>query len=345
MISKQNPKSYLSPFDKLINSVLNRIVKDFRIGTLLLSLLLYINILLFFGEFLKISCNYFILLPMITISFIFGLPGGFLIGTLALPLNLLMFFLMDHMEYLPENLYIAEIAGILVGIILGYQSEYFSKLNREIEIRISMENRLRISLSDKDILLKEVNHRVRNNLNIITSLIQLHSNNVNHPVFTAECRKLKERIFSISLIHEQLFLENQPLVLDLTHYMDKLMDNLVYSMKGQDVRLIKQWPDHPMPFSSERVQYLGLILHEVVMNSLKHGFLPDHNAELTISLDEKENNSYSLHITDNGPGFDLDKSENGLGLRLVDTLSQHLNGRIRWENVNGCSFHLNFSKK
>jgi two-component sensor histidine kinase len=345
MISNQCSKSILTPFDKKINFILFRILNNHKYKSLFIALALYVIILLIFGDFLKISCNYFVLIPLIAFSFVYGFPGGLLFGMMALPLNIMMFYMMGQMSFVPDNLYIAELSGLLVGGIIGYQSEYFMKLIKEIEVRRTAESLLRESLEDKELLLKEVNHRVRNNLNIIKSLIQLHSNKMDHPVFREECDKLKDRVFSISLIHEQLFLENQPLMLDLPRYMDTLLDNLVLSIKKQDVCLNRQWPNTGMPISSYRVLYLGLIVHEVVMNSLKYGCPADGTTEIFISLDDLGRNQYLLRISDNGSGFDPQTSAKGLGLRMIETLSQHLDGSVHWEFDEGCCFFLEFSNK
>ena len=220
-------ESYFTPLDNYLTMLHRQYIGRNRFLSILLSLIVYISILLIWGKFLKISSNYFILLPIISVTIYFGLAGGIIAGSLGLPLNLLVFRLMGHPEYAPASLIVAEASGILVGLVMGYLSDYFNKLNREIHKRRITEEQLRRTLADKEILLQEVNHRVRNNLNIIKSLIKLQTNRVDEPFFKEECEKLSQRIFSISLVHEQLFQKDNPIYLDLKDYLTVLLENLV----------------------------------------------------------------------------------------------------------------------
>ncbi len=321
---------------------LYKLMNDYKAATLILPLALYVIILLLFGDFLKISSNYFVIFPLMAFSFVFGLPGGFASGVLALPANLLIFKFQGHLDYAPANIVIAECTGIIIGIAMGFQSEFFTGMLREIEQRVRTESRLRSILKEKDTLLSELNHRVRNNLNIITSLIQLHSNKTDHPYFREELSKLKDRVYSMSLVHEQLFMENQPLFLDVPRYLDSLLDNMVLSLNRPDLKLSKKWPDESIPLNSDRVLYLGLIVHEAVLNSIKYGETPGRNSELSLSITIEEDNSYTLMIEDNGPGFDPEGVEKGLGLRLIEALCVQLKGSYSWEGEAGSTFRLNF---
>jgi len=336
------PEYRIPVHNRSVHALLYKLKVDYKAGTLLISATLYASILLLFGDFLKISSNYFVVLPLLAFSFIFGLPGGLVSGVLALPTNLIIFKFLGHLEYAPDNLLIAESTGILMGTFLGVLSQYFMGMLREIDQRVQTEARLRAILQEKKTLLSEVNHRVRNNLNIITSLIQLHSNKVDDPAFREECDHLRNRVYTISLVHEQLFLENQPLFLDLSSYIDSLLDNMLVSMNCRDLVLKKHWPEQNISLSSDRVISLGLIVHEVVMNSIKYGVLPGRDFILSISMDRQEDESFLLRIDDNGPGFDPEEAEKGLGLKLIESLSGHLGGTSRWEKGDGSSFLLSF---
>jgi len=342
MKKEHSPEHSIPLHDRSVHAFLYKIMNEYKSIALLISVALYVSILLIFGDFLKISCNYFVVLPLMAFSFVFGLPGGLVSGILALPANLLIFKFQGHMEYAPDNLVIAESTGIIMGAVLGFLSEYFTGMLEEIDQRIHTEARLRSILKEKDTLLSEVNHRVRNNLNIITSLIQLHSNNVDDPVFKMECSKLKDRVYSISLVHEQLFLENQPLFLDVSKYIESLLENLILSLNRQDLKVQGKWTDGPVSLGSDRVLYLGLILHEVVMNSVKYGCVPGKDSIISVSMEKEEDGSFSLKIEDNGPGFNPEKVEKGLGLRLIDTLCSQFGGYSSWDKGTGSTFRLNF---
>ncbi len=300
--------------------------------------------MLFLGNSLKISSNYFIILPLAVITSSFGLVGGVIFGPLALPLNLLMFSILGHPEYAPENLYIAEISGIAIGVIMGYLSDFFDKMNREIQKRRITEEQLRRTLSDKEVLLEEVHHRVRNNLNIIKSLISLQEHRISDPVFKGECEKLRNRIFSISLVHDQLFQQGHSSRLDLREYLTSLLDNLMsYSVKS-GIDLVTRWPDEEISLISDKAIYLGLIVHEVVLNAIKYAFQNTDFPQITFTLECRDDRIF-LKIEDNGSGYSGGISSDGLGIKLINSLTSQLNGESSFQNRGGTQFLMNFPVK
>jgi two-component sensor histidine kinase len=339
---KTKPFFDMKLLDRRLSSFLRLVSSRYKAATIASSFAVYTLVLFFFGDFLKISCNYFVLLPLLAVSFVGGFRGGLIGGLLALPLNLFSFGLMGHPEYQPASLVIAEAFGIFVGSSTGYLSEFFYRLIEENEFRKATEKKLRETLEEKDLLFRELNHRVKNNLNIIKSLIQLHANRAEEPLFKEECRRLQDRVFSISLIHDQLYLEGQPLHQDITSYLDSLLDNILSSLGDHNIILTKSWSAGRFRLDRERILYLGLIVHEVMMNSMKYAAPEGEYLKLRFALEDCGTDRICLSIADNGPGFDPDHRHSGLGLRLVKTLSTQLNGRILWQNHQGTSFRLTF---
>ena len=135
------------------------------------------------GTYLGISANYFVILPVLIVSLVCGFPGGLIAGVCALPANLFLFWLLGHAEYSPASKIIAELSGVFVGSAFGFLSDYFRKMIREMEKRKEAERELRRSLGEKEILLRELQHRVKNNLNLIKGLIQLQRNRSSDPAF------------------------------------------------------------------------------------------------------------------------------------------------------------------
>ncbi|MDC7240612.1 MAG: histidine kinase dimerization/phosphoacceptor domain -containing protein [Spirochaetales bacterium] len=333
--------NYFSPLDRMFSRLHILIYKHLRWRAIFLSLLLVSAVFIFFSDDLKISSNYFILIPLFVSGMAYGLPGGLIAGILALPFNLLLFYIIGHPDYAPASLTIPEIFGISVGMIVGYLSDYFRKLNSEIKRREKTEKQLRELVAEKELLLKEINHRVRNNLGIISSIIQLQSNRVENPQFREEYRKLKLRIRSISLVHEQLYMENQPELLDIRNYLETLTGNLLDSYDETQIKFIFRKPVEPMILSSTRMLDLGLIVQEVIINSFKYAF-PEHS-EGTLSLDlNRKGDQYIIVIEDSGPGFSKNEIHPGLGTKLIQSLSSSLEGSYSWSSSNGCRFILTF---
>ena len=332
---------YFSPLDKLLTIIHRSLFLRYKKLSIIASFAMYVSIMLFLGNLLRISSNYFILLPLMTVIFSYGLVGGVVIGLLGLPLNLLMFHILGHPEYAPESLIIAELFGIIIGVAMGYLSDFFSKLNREIHKRRITEEKLRKTLADKEILLEEIHHRVRNNLNIIKSLISLQLSRVSDPAFKEECEKLKQRIFSISLVHDQLFHQNNSVSLDLKEYLSSLLDNLLSLSIQPGVRLDSVWPQDPLSIESDKAIYIGLIVQEVVINALKYAFQGTEFPELNFKL-ALQDDQIHISITDNGCGFDPAESSDGLGMKLIYSLSCQLNGSFGYKKGRGTVFTLDF---
>ena len=340
---------YFTPLDNFLAMLHRQYIGRNKFLSICLSMAIYISILLIWGNSLKISCNYFILLPIISVTICYGLAGGFIAGSLGLPINLLAFYIMGHPEYAPASLVVAEVSGILVGLVMGYLSDYFDKLNREIHKRRITEEHLRRTLADKEILLQEVNHRVRNNLNIIKSLIQLHKNRVDDPLFLEECEKLSQRIFSISLVHEQLYREGNSVSLDLKDYLSVLLENLVSGSGRGSIDLKTCWPEGDHPLISDRVISLGLIVHEVIINSMKYAFKGVDFPQITFDL-ALNNDLYQIIIRDNGTGVEegggMESSKgNGLGMKLISSLTAQIGGTAQFRSDKGMVFHLTFPSK
>ncbi|MDC7235441.1 MAG: sensor histidine kinase [Spirochaetales bacterium] len=329
----------INQLDKLVSRIHKEVYHRFPWQTVLVCFSIYLFTILHFHEYLKISCNYFVLLPLTAAAVAYGFPGGIIAGVLALPINLIFFYQLGHPEYAPESHVIAFISGILMGTILGYLSDYFRKLTNEIERRIQVESDLRDALSDKDVLLSEINHRVRNNLGIINSLIQLHANRISREDQKKEFEKLRKRVLSISQVYEQLYMENQTLTLDIRNYLESLITNLIEAAGDCTIDLKVTKPSQEVLLNSDRVLHLGLIAQEIVMNSLKYAFTPACEGELILRM-EISGSNLLVEIKDSGPGFDQEQVERGLGTRLIDALSHSLNAEHSWECGEHCSFKI-----
>jgi two-component sensor histidine kinase len=293
------------------------------------------------GPVLGVSANYLVILPVMVCAIAFGVWGGLAAGIVALPANLLFFSLLGHAEFSPASKPIAEVSGIVLGAVLGYLSDYFRKLDAEITLRVWTEESLVLALRDKDVLLKEVNHRVRNNLNIIKSLIRLQASRSKDPLFTAATKHLQQRIFAISLVHEQLFSESEPSSIKPSEYLSQLVGNITSGYGGGkaiDVGLAVR-DDGALPVES--AASLGLILNEIVTNSIKHAF--DGTEKPSIRLEfGREGDRWILSVKDNGSGFDGRAAEEGLGMKLIEALCRQIDGACAWSNSSGTLFRLEF---
>lgn len=333
-------KSYRISDYKLIK-IHEHLYSKHKFSIIFLAFSIYVSVVILLGEKLTISSNYFILLPLIVIAISFGFRGGAFAGLLSLPLNLLLFSFINHREYAPRSLIIAEISGIVVGSVLGYISDFFTIMKKEIKKREDSENALKNIVREKEILLNEINHRVKNNLSLIKSLIQLQTNRLESPALSKEMKKLSHRIISISLVQELLFTQDSIDVLDFRKYLSEIIDNLLSAYNDNEIIYELIFEDKPLILESRKITSLGLIVNEIITNAEKYAFSRNIQPKLIIRLTCSEEN-FRLSFKDNGPGFPEQPDQSGLGLKLIKTLTSSLEGHMEIINNKGTEFLFNF---
>jgi two-component sensor histidine kinase len=218
------------------------------------------------------------------------------------------------------------------------------ELKQEIAKRKLAEEQIRAILSEKDLLLKEVQHRLKNNLQLITTLIDLHSDYTNDNKMQNVLVDIQNRIKSMALIHEQIYQSKRVAKIDFKEYLKNLVD-YIFDSYGISKRAIKpeiRGSDCSLCVNS--VINCGLIAHELVSNALKHGFPNGRQGVMFINMYSK-NNNFNLIIGDNGIGFPKNFSFQKittLGLQLVISLTQQLNGRVKLDRRGGTEFKIAF---
>jgi PAS domain S-box-containing protein len=205
--------------------------------------------------------------------------------------------------------------------------------------------RLSNSLDEKVVLLKEVHHRVKNNLQIISSLLNLQSQYIKEENVHEVFKESQNRIRSMALIHEKLYQTSNMSRLNFAGYVHELVMNLLHSYDTTG-KVNFRMDIEDVLLNIDTAITLGLSINEVVSNSLKHAFPAHRQGEVYISLKEISKDNFSLIISDNGKGLpeDVDfRNTSSLGLQLVNTLIEQLDGTIEMENNNGTRFIITFS--
>lgn len=212
---------------------------------------------------------------------------------------------------------------------------------------------LAAALEDKEILLKEVQHRVKNNLQVICSLLRLQGARIDEQARRGFEESLR-RIQSLSLLHELLYRSEQPARINLADYLRQLCDGLVRSENPTGARLVVEAQDWTVDV--DQATPLALIASELVSNALLHAFPGGHSGTVTVRLDNPLDEGMCLTIHDDGVGLppDLPPSgpmartegprrrgaSSGLGLVLVQALATQAGGKLRIDRSHGTAFHL-----
>jgi len=227
-------------------------------------------------------------------------------------------------------------------------NETIYELSQEVEYRKEVESRLKDTLATKEILFKEITHRVKNNMQIISSLINLQKSNL-----SAEAgeflEQISRRIHSMALIHETLYKTNEFEKIQYDGYLQSLIDYIRESYHSENITFKLKADKSLLPLSVGTS--LGMIVMELVSNSMKHAF-PDKSAKGTVEIAfiKIEKGHYRLTISDNGTGIPKDvdfRNTKTLGLQLVFGLLEQIDGSISLEQKDGegCVFVIEFGFK
>jgi len=219
--------------------------------------------------------------------------------------------------------------------------------SRNIDDRKHAEEQIKTSLEEKEVLLKEIHHRVKNNMQIISSLLSLQSRYITDENYLAIFKESQNRVRSMAMIHEGLYRTHNLARINFEKYIQNLIYGL-FSSYGIDKNIINAKMDlNEVLLDIDTAIPCGLILNELVTNSLKHAFPEGMKGEISVLLSQ-EGKKLKIVVVDNGIGFpeniDFQNTES-LGLQLVNTLVDQLNGKIKLEKYNGTKFIFTLEKK
>lgn len=199
-------------------------------------------------------------------------------------------------------------------------------------------------LQDKEMLMKEIHHRVKNNLMVISSLLNLQSRYIKDEKSKEIFKESQNRAQSMALIHERLYRSTNMKSIDFADYIRSLTRDLFNTYSTQEDRIDLKMDVEDVEVDIDNAVPLGLIINEIVTNSLKYAF-PDENAG-TISISfHKQKDQYLLEVSDDGIGipeeFEVEKSDS-LGMMLINSLTYQIGGELEMERSPGTTFRIKF---
>ncbi|MFB2835780.1 histidine kinase dimerization/phosphoacceptor domain -containing protein [Floridanema evergladense] len=218
---------------------------------------------------------------------------------------------------------------------------------RDITERKEAERKILLALEEKEILIKEIHHRVKNNLHVIISLLNLQIHNINDPKLLEIFNDSQNRIYTMALIHEQLYQSEDLGKVRLDKYIQGLIGNLCTSfyIGSKSIKLMVE--AEPLSLNLETAIPCGLIINELITNVYKHAFPNGRDGEVKVQLFQSDEQQFNLIVADNGIGIpatvDL-QNPTSLGLKLVQILAKQLKASLEFSFQTGTVAKLTFKQ-
>ncbi len=216
---------------------------------------------------------------------------------------------------------------------------------RDITEKKQAEEKLRASLQEKEVLLKEIHHRVKNNLQIISSLLNLQSQHIRDPAALEMFQESRMRVRSMAMVHEKLYRSKDLAHVDFKEYIHSLAYHMfqVYGVSSEAIALTIEVGDVFLDINSAIP--CGLLVSELISNTLKHAFPDGRRGEVRVRMEPVTDGFIELTVSDNGIGLEKDfdlKNTESFGLQLVDMLTEQLQGTVAIDHNGGTSFKVRF---
>ncbi|MCP4677422.1 MAG: PAS domain S-box protein [Deltaproteobacteria bacterium] len=221
-------------------------------------------------------------------------------------------------------------------------------VSRDLTQRMEAEERIKTSLKEKEILLQEIHHRVKNNMQVITSLLNIQANGIKNKKYADMFKESQERIRSMAIVHEILYQTDNFADINLKEYIKALLNSLYRSYKSKPDKIKLTIEVEDVSIELESAIPCGLIINELVSNALKYAFPEEREGKIRVALNSINENEILLEVSDNGVGIpeELDiRNTESVGLYLVKILAENqLEGKIELSRIDGTNFLIKFEK-
>jgi two-component sensor histidine kinase len=246
--------------------------------------------------------------------------------------------------YLWKNTLVGIFMSVVILLLLVLAFFIYRGLQRQRVINELLErqkNEVTVKNAEKQAMLKEIHHRVKNNLQIVSSLLRFQSREVEDPKIVQMFEDAQNRIISMAMIHEKMYRSEDLKNINIQEHFTSLIEDLVegYSVGniiGLDVRVDK------VDFGIKTLVPLGLVVNEIVNNSLKHAFNEGESGMINLHLRQVEGQKFEMTIGDNGAGFIKQETQRGLGTELIEIFVAQLDGSVEKFDNGGTQYVINF---
>lgn len=219
------------------------------------------------------------------------------------------------------------------------------KLQAEVLERQQAEKAVIKSLKEKELLLKEIHHRVKNNLCIVSSLLEFQADFIDNPQIVKMICDSKNRVMTMALIHEELHSQTNLSRIDFQHYVTTLSENLINYYLSQKINLTVN--AQQVYLNIETANSCGLIINELISNAVEHAFPGDSQGDILLEFTQDDLEHFTLKVKDDGIGFtdvNLFYESESLGINLVTTLVEQLEGKLEVKSDCGTEVKITFKE-
>lgn len=235
---------------------------------------------------------------------------------------------------------------VLVLVLFGIGILFYFRIRNKNALLEFQKTTISKSLFEKEILLKEIHHRVKNNMQVISSLLNLQKNTTENKEVEYVIGETQNRIQAIALVHQKLYQSKDIEGVNFEGYLTELIDLQmnVFDNKKAPLNLVVNVPEG-IQIKLDLAISLGLIISEIITNAFKYAFKNSDNPKLIVRLIENNGGNYELNIRDNGPGVPdnyLTSENDSLGKELIEVLTEQINGALDYKFEDGASFYINF---
>ena len=242
-----------------------------------------------------------------------------------------------------QNTVLFTIAALVLIAVAGSFFYWKSRISKKSNLLLQSKNaEIDNSLREKSLLLKEIHHRVKNNLQLIISLLNIQARENNHAAVDDFLEKGRGRIISMALIHQNLYEADNLAKVNFQQYLDHLIasNTAIYGAEMEAIAINTDAGN--LNFDVETSIPLGLIINELLCNAMKYAFKEQHGGRIVIRLSQGTAGNYILYFSDNGKGLPRDAKAGNFGTELVKLLAMQLNGEVAVESTAGTAYTISF---
>lgn len=249
-----------------------------------------------------------------------------------------LYYLLSHSSFSIN--FTSELIGLLLSILILFGIVGIGRILLERKLA---EIKINSLLKEKEIILKEVHHRIKNNMNTTYGLIVLQADAVKDPEAKKALDDASNRVQAMITLYEELFISGNYSEVSMKNYLPMLAERIISNFPNRDIVELNVTSED-FVIDEKKLSGVGLIINELLTNIMKYAFVGRNSGSIKIEL-KKDNNKIFLVVKDNGVGFskeDLLQKQSSFGLSLVDSLTTQLNGKLTYQNHKGTTVTLEF---